>query len=79
MKKFVYAYINFFEGDPQVRTVEAEDAMGALKEIFFDSCSGADEELLNDSWENFSGPEDVIQYLFDGDIGISMPVAVDEI
>ena len=79
MKKFVYAYINFFENDPQVRAVEAEDVIGALKKIFFDSCSGADKELLNNDWENFSEPEDVIQYLFDGEIGISMPVAVDEI
>ena len=34
MKLFAYAYINFFDNDPQLKTVLAEDVMGALHAIF---------------------------------------------
>lgn len=79
MKLFAYAYVSFFDNDPQLKTVLAEDTMDALKQVFFSTCAKADKQDLEKDWEQFSDPQDVVQYLMDGEIGISIPVAVEDL
>ena len=79
MKLFAYAYVSFFDNDPQLKTVLAEDTMDALKQVFFSTCANADKQDLEKDWEQFSNPQDVVQYLMDGEIGISIPVAVEDL
>lgn len=79
MKLFAYAYVNFFDNDPKLKTVLAEDVMDALKHVFFESCSDADKQDLENDWNQFSSPEEVADYLLQGEIGISIPVAVEDL
>lgn len=79
MKLFAYAYVSFFDNDPQLKTVLAEDTMDALKQVFFNTCPDADKHDLEKDWEQFSDPQDVVQYLMDGEIGISIPVSLEDL
>lgn len=82
MKLFAYAYINFFDNDPQLKTVLAEDVMGALHAIFCQCCpvtDGFDSNDAAEAWNMLETPEDIVQYLLNGEIGITVPVAVEDL
>ena len=82
MKLFAYAYVNFFDNDPQLKTVLAEDVMGALHAIFCECCpvtDGFDSTDAAEAWSMFETPEDVVQYLLNGEIGITVPVSLEDL
>lgn len=82
MKLFAYAYVNFFDNDPQLKTVLAEDVMDALHAIFCQCCpvtDGFDSNDAAEAWNMLETPEDVVQYLLNGEIGITVPVALEDL
>ncbi len=82
MKTFVYAYVNFFDNAPMIKTVQAEDVMDACKKIFLECCPANEDYDSAEQMDDLmmlQTPEDFVQYLCDGDIGISIPTPISEL
>ena len=79
---FAYAYTNFFDNEVMLKTVLAEDVMGALNIIFreyFPESEGWDSTDMAETWASFKDPKDVISFFSEGDLGITVPVPVEEL
>lgn len=82
MRVFVYAYINFFDNEVMLKTALAEDVMRALNAIFresFPESENWDSTDMAETWASFKDPEDVVSYFLEGEIGITVPVPVEEL